>query len=278
VITVTAPGKLVVLGEYAVLEGAPALVAAVDRGVRCEVLEGDGLQTPGDDRFVRAALNGAPRRLYRFADWNPVTLPDKPGFGGSAAATVAACLAGFGPDGLLDRALRVHHAVQGSGSGIDVWASVHGGLRAWPQGNIHPKAPLSAIYSGQSAKTGPRVKRFQAWGARERRDFARASAELLGMPLIEALAAGYALLKAMSAQAGIDYDTPALARIATLAADHGGAAKPSGAGGGDVAVACIPDPEARTQFEAACALEGLPPIAVRVVGGAHAGRHQVQEG
>ena len=277
-ITVTAPGKLVVLGEYAVLEGAPALVAAVDRGVRCEVLEGDGIETPGDDRFVRAALNGAPKRRYRFTDWNPVTLADKPGFGGSAAATVAACLAGFGPGGLLERALRVHHDVQGSGSGIDVWASVHGGLRAWPHGDAHPIAPLCAVYSGQSARTGPRVKRFQAWGARERQAFARESTELLDLPLIEALAAGYALLKSMSAQAGIDYDTPALARIAALAADHGGAAKPSGAGGGDVAVACIPDPEARVQFERACALEGLPPIAVRVVGGAHAGGHQVQEG
>ncbi|MDR9417843.1 mevalonate kinase [Gracilimonas sp.] len=34
-INVTSPGKLILLGEYAVLEGAPALVAAVDR--QCEV-------------------------------------------------------------------------------------------------------------------------------------------------------------------------------------------------------------------------------------------------
>ena len=33
----TAPAKLVFLGEYAVLEGAPALVAAVDRSVRVTV-------------------------------------------------------------------------------------------------------------------------------------------------------------------------------------------------------------------------------------------------
>lgn len=33
-VSVTAPGKVVILGEYAVLEGAPALVMAVDRRVR----------------------------------------------------------------------------------------------------------------------------------------------------------------------------------------------------------------------------------------------------
>ncbi len=36
-LSVYAPGKLVLLGEYAVLEGAPAIVAAVDRRVRVEI-------------------------------------------------------------------------------------------------------------------------------------------------------------------------------------------------------------------------------------------------
>ncbi|MCP5051427.1 MAG: hypothetical protein GY940_29945 [bacterium] len=52
-ITARAPGKLILLGEYAVLEGAPALVAAVDRYARVEIqCEGPGngsfiLETPG---------------------------------------------------------------------------------------------------------------------------------------------------------------------------------------------------------------------------------------
>ncbi len=41
-ITATAPAKLVLLGEYAVLEGAPALVAAVDRHVRVSLEPTDG--------------------------------------------------------------------------------------------------------------------------------------------------------------------------------------------------------------------------------------------
>ena len=36
-ITAQAPGKLLLLGEYAVLEGAPALVVAVDRLARVRV-------------------------------------------------------------------------------------------------------------------------------------------------------------------------------------------------------------------------------------------------
>ena len=43
-IAATAPGKLFLTGEWAVLRGAPALVVAVDRVVRVElhVEEGDG--------------------------------------------------------------------------------------------------------------------------------------------------------------------------------------------------------------------------------------------
>jgi phosphomevalonate kinase len=51
VITATAPGKAVLSGEYAVLHGAPAIVAAVDRRVRVTVAESRGkyhsLSTPG---------------------------------------------------------------------------------------------------------------------------------------------------------------------------------------------------------------------------------------
>mgnify|MGYP002631853697 CR=1 FL=1 len=273
---VFAPGKLVVLGEYAVLDGAPALVAAVDRGVSCEVEPGDGIETPGDDRFVREALKGAPARLYRFTDWNPVQLSDKPGFGGSAAATVAACLAGHGHEDLLERALAVHHRVQGSGSGIDVWASVNGGLRVWPTGQARASVPLTAVYSGNSAKTGPRVQVYRAW--KDRAGFVRDSAALLDLPLHDALKAGWRLLCSMAKRANLDYATPPLQRIVQLAEDHGGAAKPSGAGGGDVAVALIEDPEARAQFERACALEGFPPIPVQICGGARVGAHLVAKG
>lgn len=269
-IEVLAPGKLVVVGEYAVLDGGGAVVAAVDRGVRCVRTDADPLEivTPGDDRFVREALRGAPAARYTFSAWNPVDLPDKPGFGGSAAATVAAVVAAGLPPA---RAYAAHAAVQGGGSGVDVFAALSGGVRRFPDGAEVPCPPLLAVWSGRSAQTGPRVARYLAWGGRDA--FVAASRALVAgfaEDPARALREAYALLRAMATDAGVDWETPAHAHIAALAAAHGGAAKPSGAGGGDVAVAILPDPDARAAFAAACAAEGLAPIPVRVVGGAAA--------
>ncbi|MCP4808505.1 MAG: hypothetical protein GY913_18805 [Proteobacteria bacterium] len=242
----------------------------MDRGVSCLVTEGDGISTPYDDRFVGPALRrvDAPRKHYAFSDWNPADLPGKGGFGGSAAAVVAACAAG-GARGfeLLDAAVAVHHEVQGSGSGMDVRASASGGLRRYQGDRIGDAldAPhLLAVWSGASAETGPRVLRYRAWEGREA--FARASQELVDAgPSIETLTAAYELLRSMASQAGLAYDTPGHQRIAALAQDHGGAAKPSGAGGGDVAIALFDDPDAMERFAQSCALDGLTPIPIHVV-------------
>ena len=282
---VLAPGKLFVLGEYAVTDGGPALVAAVDRGVRCTVTLGDALHTPGDDRFAKAALLAvdAPKRCYSFSDWNPAELSGKGGFGGSAAACVAAAVAGsLAAQAPIDQALcelavRVHQQVQGSGSGMDVRASFHGGLRRYQGVAISaplPEQPFVAVYSGASAKTGPRVQRYKAWSGRQA--FVQDSAalvDLFGDEPCRAISQAYTLLRAMAKQAGLAYDTPALSRISELAQVHGGAAKPSGAGGGDVAIALIPDPAARASFTAACALEGLTPVPIQLAAGAKEGPH-----
>lgn len=261
---VRAPGKLVLVGEYAVLDGGGAVVAAVDRGVECAVSEGDAVITPGDDRFVRAALQGAPRRRYAFTDWNPTGLPEKPGFGGSAAATVAATLAAGFPG---ERAFAVHAEVQGGGSGVDVHASLHGGVTRFPDGAAVACPAMIAVWSGRSAATAGRVARYRAWTGREAFVAAsRALVDAFAADPLGVLAEAYARLRAMAREAGLDYDTDAHARIARLAAAHGGAAKPSGAGGGDVAVALFLDPDARGAFARACAGEGLPPIAVTVAG------------
>lgn len=275
---VRAPGKLFVLGEYAVLDGAPAWVAAVDRGVQCDVTPGEGLETPADDRFARAALEaGGAHAGWRFvfSDWNPAGLAEKPGFGGSAAACVAgvtaACLtAGRSLAEVPALAAHVHREVQGSGSGMDVMASAHGGLRRHQRGRP-PSAPLSlalpmlAVWSGRSAKTGPRVQRYLAWPEREA--FARRGAELaetFAEAPIPTMREAYLSLRDMASAAGLEYDTGEHARIASLAERFGGAAKPSGAGGGDVAVALLPDPEAAARFAQACLSSGLPPIPVRI--------------
>ncbi|MEN9786647.1 MAG: hypothetical protein RLZZ299_1911 [Pseudomonadota bacterium] len=280
---VYAPGKLVLLGEYAVLSGAPAVVSAVPWGVRCRVEPGRGWSVPGDDRFVRAALAGAPAdtgpgaRRFVFEAWPPLDLESKPGFGGSAAACVAACLAGGRP---AEDAYAVHRAVQGDGSGIDVFASIHGHARVFdPSDPARHRARVAvlpvAVWSGTSAATGPRVAAYRAWAASDTRAHARFVAESAACVAAFADAPVTALreagkqLRAMAARAGMDdYETAALRAIRALAEQHHGACKPSGAGGGDVAVALFPDPDTRRGFLEACAREGWRTFDARPVPGA----------
>jgi phosphomevalonate kinase len=269
---VCAPGKLVLLGEYAVLDGAPALVIAIDRGVRCVLSSGDGIETPdGDTRFVAPALRGAPAARYQFSNWNPVSLPGKPGFGGSAAACVAACVAAGRP---AADAFAIHHHVQGGGSGIDIAASIHGGAIRFQDRAVTPAAALlpSVIWSGGSARTGPRVRQYRAWAdAAARRAFLQRSADVVDQCAsdpVRAFRENGRLLRDMAVMAGIDYETPRLAGIRALAERFGGAAKPSGAGGGDCAVAVFPDPARRAAFEEACTTAGLTRIRVSLALGA----------
>lgn len=284
-IRVFAPGKVVVAGEYAVLDGAPAIVAAVDIGVEARFEPdpdaGRVLRTPrGDDRFVRAALEAvdAPAGTWTFLDVGGPPMPSKPGLGGSAAATVAAVAAGLAARGrAVDRtevhtiAAAVHHRVQGSGSGIDVAASTWGGLLRFQLGRepvVLTPFPLAVVWSGRSASTGPRVERYLAWP--DRHAFVRASTELVDRFASDpagALRANGTLLRGMAAAAGVAWATPELDAIVDLAEAVGGAAKPSGAGGGDCAVAILPGTTAEQTFVASCGRLGFTVLSTRLAPG-----------
>jgi len=282
-----APGKAVVLGEYAVLLGAPAVVAAVDRGVACEVTPSPTLRitTPSDDRFVRPALEavGAPPAHYHFVDAAPALAQGKVGLGGSAAATVVACLAGstlagrpLTADALRSMAHDVHHRVQGSGSGIDVAAAAHGGVFRWEAGRAVPieAPPIRLAYSGSSATTGPRVVAFRAWATAHPDAAARFVADTVALvqgfhddPMGVLDAAGQRLGE-MAQEAGIAYWTPGLQALVAQTRLHGGGAKPSGAGGGDVVVAILPHGHV-ARWQAAVEAEGYPVLPVAIAPGAH---------
>ncbi|HET9957635.1 MAG TPA: hypothetical protein VFQ61_24225, partial [Polyangiaceae bacterium] len=82
-----APGKLVLSGAYAVLEGAPAIVAAADRYVVADSSRPAGFITPE----VRAALPSGPWPAF---DASPLREGDrKLGLGSSAAILVASLAA-----------------------------------------------------------------------------------------------------------------------------------------------------------------------------------------
>lgn len=163
-IRAVAPGKVVLWGEYAVLIGAPALVAAVDRFAACALEPGgdhwrcsiagyraetpeltrDALlrdePPPGDSpwRIFRHVLQALPadalphggRATFDTADFHHDG--HKLGLGSSAALCVAVYAAACR---LLqcpadhDEAQRIHRSLQhGTGSGIDVAAAWYGGL------------------------------------------------------------------------------------------------------------------------------------------------------
>ncbi len=134
-ITATAPGKLILLGEYAVLEGAPAVVAAVDRrarvrmtnarrwkitapqiGIRDLTLAADGALPVGLGEAQRAVLTvyAAVREavIERTAALAPMAIDidsaafyhggNKLGLGSSAAVAVALSGAMAAAGGLAD--------------------------------------------------------------------------------------------------------------------------------------------------------------------------------
>ena len=61
VVRARAPGKILLTGEYAVLEGAPALVCAVDRHVRVEIRQ-------ADEATISAHPLGVERRPFAIRD------------------------------------------------------------------------------------------------------------------------------------------------------------------------------------------------------------------
>ncbi len=135
-----APGKLVLTGAYAVLDGAPAIAVAVSRGAFADTSRAALDATPE----VRAALGDDASAPYvdasaMFSDGR------KLGLGASAAilvASLAAIEVGAGADlsdatvreRLLARARAAHASAQSGGSGVDVATSVHGGAIRYVMG------------------------------------------------------------------------------------------------------------------------------------------------
>lgn len=247
-------------GSYVVLDGAPALVAAIDRHAVADDAEVD----PSPSAEIAAAMTRAPRvdtsALYDVPG-------EKLGLGSSAAALVAALgveAACAGKDlaasdvrrTLFDRAREAHAKVQGGGSGVDIAASVHGGLLAYrvdgtsrPMGV--PKAlVVEAYYAGRSARTSTMRAQVDALRARDPAthraiftDLAHA-AEAAATALETGDVASflrecrYALtgLKALAKASDAPIVPEDAAKLDALAERAGNVFLPSGAGGGDVFV------------------------------------------
>jgi phosphomevalonate kinase len=196
----------------------------------------------------------------------------KLGLGSSAAEVVAVLalryVAAGKPAGLAhlllaEHALAVHTQVQGGlGSGLDVMVAALGcGLRAQDTGGqlavacllpeeLAQLPPLALVPTGVAAGTRVRVGQFNRWredgGAPVRRMLAAASAASAQLAdawtggdwpaLLAALELFSAKLRLCLDSAGVEYMLPVHHELAEWARGHGGYAKPTGAGGGDMAL------------------------------------------
>jgi len=294
----SAPGKALLCGEYAVLEGAPALVASVDRRVS---VTWSTRSTPMPQevevtaRLTQAQLGPVPGALV--VDVSALQQDRiKLGLGSSAAAAVATSGAIFATHGhrlddpttlqrVFDCALRGHASVAPQGSGIDVAASTFGGFLRFARSEDEieireVQAPqelaIRLVWTGHAARTSELLEKVHVLrhddpaGYRScidrlselSRAFANAFEAGDASEVITQAASYAEAMNALGSAAGAPIVDARLRRTAELALRFSGSAKPCGAGGGDVAIAFFVDPDAARGFEGACQEEGLRPIGV----------------
>lgn len=266
---VSAPGKLVLLGEYAVLEGGPALVAAVNRRAVGAAVSAEGPRER-PSAVVAAVLARAERAglaVEASLEIDTTAFRDasarKLGLGSSAAVAVVAAriVTGSGDERTLGLAIDAHRdAAGGEGSGIDVAASFHGGVIVAHR-QPSPVVPLAsrvgdlrlfALFTNQSASTPELLARCRAASSyaswvRILRGLAeegiRAWRSHDPLAFLSAVARHGRAMAGLGRDAGVPIVTPELDAIMRLAEESRVAAKPSGAGGGDVAVLFARDAE-----------------------------------
>ncbi len=195
----TAPGKVVLWGEYAVLAGAPTAVVAVDRYATVNLepskhgwhFYANGFLTPAM-QTRQAGFSPAPAAQIAqaiLAHWGFTEYPQsftlgsdssafyhtgsaKLGIGSSAAictATYFLLAEMLDKPANLAEAILIHRDFQGgSGSGLDVAASWCGGAITFQEGSagvltLPPDALWRVVWSGQSAATPASLSTFAAW-------------------------------------------------------------------------------------------------------------------
>lgn len=160
-VSVSVPGKLFVLGEYAVLAGGPALVASPGTQVHVRVRDDDaGYEVVGASIDDRLRLPSLVHRVLKdregiqsSSDRITVDVGDfyiddtKLGLGSSASSTVgliAAAAPQLGAKRRFELAVEVHRKLQGGlGSGADIAASTFGTPLAYHLND--PPPPFDAL-------------------------------------------------------------------------------------------------------------------------------------
>lgn len=300
IIIASAPGKLVLSGEYAVLSGHPGLVITVNN--RATILAKPtvnknankqssyfNLIPPQADKgqkllasFLEAVdKTGLSITPHDFTiDSTPFFLKTnekitKLGLGSSAAVLV--CLAAqilkqnkleTSNEAIFKLAFKAHSEFNNQqGSGIDIAASCYGGLIKFQKDlesstpvvtQLQPKIDLKTlipVFTNKAQNTEVFLTKVFTWKRKSPRAYADLMQNLGSVTteleenlcikndwkiLTDIIYENTKLLTALGKAAKIELVTSSHANLINQAKIHGGAAKPSGAGGGDIAICFIP--------------------------------------
>jgi mevalonate kinase len=262
-------GKLILLGEHAVVFGAVALAAGIPRGVRAVANPGQGhVRVPAwaidarldDGSMVATAATRllAALGVGRLDFAVDAGIPARAGLGSSAALAVAmaraAATAGTDDATLLAAVGEAEAVFHGSPSGIDAAAALCGGVGRFRKGEgwrpvpVRRRIRLCVGLSGRPRDTRAQVEAVGRLCARTpvaRRfidalsEAAEAGIEALALGDIDALGRLFDL--AHGALAGLGVSSPELDTLVHAARAVGAiGAKLTGAGGGGAVIALAP--------------------------------------
>ena len=301
----SAPGKILVAGEYAVLYGAQAVLIAVNRRAHASlVAESQKLspflaalrQSLVDHYGVRNDAVSAAANVRVDSQDLYGTDGTKYGLGSSAAVTVAAttlCLDAIGEHNpaLIHRIAHQAHAQAQQargvrGSGADIACSIFGGVITAQPGKkdgslptvkqlpFSPQVTWVAIWTGVAADTVTLVKQVEQFRGQMPKSHERLCSEIAETAanlayalsrrdptqtdkIIAAISRGGDAIMRLGQEAGITLYSKTHQDIHTIAERYGGAAKPTGAGAGDIAIAALPTPQAAQSFREDTRAHGL---------------------
>jgi len=279
-VTVSAPGKLMLFGEQAVVWGRPCLVTAIDRRIVVEIEKTKEKEKETCSLFVDSAV----KNFYqRFKPEHEVGIKitkafsSQYGLGSSSAVTVAVI---YGLAVLFDKKLAKKEIfdlsfksvldVQKIGSGFDVACAIWGGVICFQDKAKLiiplkcPTIPIMIVYTGFKANTTKMIRQVESLRKKNFKPVENIFAKienLVNQAKIDLEGANWpALGKLMNQNQALleklGLGTKKIDRL-VLAARQAGAwgAKLSGAGGGDCIIILV-DSEIRKKAESALVRAG----------------------